>query len=202
MIVRSICLAGWVLAAGLVGCSSGPGRTGSSEAIPNTPVSIPPDEARALARVFSFIDSNKLIIAQMRLRELQEETTSDVTRTVIDLALAEIHFRQREDSQARELAGRHVNSRYDELAADANFLMGKIDLRSWKLEEARRSFERTRRIAKDGVLKAREARAKEYLDFTDALILFEQGHYREAKQMIRAVTAPELKSVSQAAGLN
>jgi hypothetical protein len=161
-------------------------------------ITVPPDDARDLARVYSLIDENKLVIAEMRLKELREGVSSDVTRTLIDMALAEVSFRRKENSSAASIAGRYSNCPYDEVSSDAHFLLGRIELQAWHLDVAHREFETARKIARQGGLNLREERAKEYLRFTDALVMFNSGNYAEAKEAFRSLRDPELRKVSTA----
>lgn len=161
-------------------------------------VTVPPEDARDLARVYSLIDEGKLVIAEMRLKELREGVGSDVTRTLVELCLAEIHFRRKDNGQAMAIASRYFNSPYDEVAADAHFLAGKIELQAWRLDVAHRELEAARKVARQGGLSLREERCKEYLRFCDALVMFDSGSYSEAREALKSLTDPELKKVGDA----
>jgi hypothetical protein len=152
------------------------------------------DDARDLARAYTAIAENKLVIAEMRLKQLHEDTSSDVARSLAEIGIAEVEFRRRSLAKAREIASRHQQSTYREVAADAHFLIGKIELDAWNLQAAHRAFETYRRISRDAGLGLREGRATEYLRFTEALIMLDSGRYREAKEVFRSITAPELQS--------
>jgi len=158
-------------------------------------VVVPEDDAEDLARAYRLIKDGKYVIAEMRLRELQEGAGAEVTRALADIAFAEIMYQRGIHDRARALCARQVMSPYDEIAADAHMILGKVDLTEWSLASARKHFDDARRISRDVQLVKREEKAREFVRFAEALIMFDTGAYNEAKEVLTSFTDPEMQAI-------
>lgn len=150
-------------------------------------VSVPPEDAQELARAWRFIRGNKLVIAQMRLEELQEGASAQITRALASVATAEVLYRKKLYGEARAVCARHLKSPFPEVASDAYFITGKCELAEWRLKEARGHFDDARRIARNAGLSLREEKAREYIRFAEALIMIETGAYSEAREVLQSL---------------
>ncbi len=155
--------------------------------------SIPSKDARALGRIYTLIEENRLVLAEMRIRELQGETSSEVTRPFLDVALAEIHYRRKAPARAKEIAARLQSFTLHEVSADAHFILGKVELDAWNLDGAKAEFDACRKLAREGQLPKRAERATEYIRLTEGLILLRSGRYAEARELFKSVNAAELQ---------
>jgi hypothetical protein len=158
-------------------------------------VVVPNDDAEDLARAYRLIKDGKYVIAEMRLRELQEGAGAEITRALADIAFAEIMYQRGIHDRARVLCAKNLMSPYDEIAADAHMILGKIDLLDWSLASARKHFDDARRISRDVQLVKREEKAREFVRFTEALIMFDTGAYNEAKEVLTSFTDPDMMAI-------
>lgn len=159
------------------------------------PVRVPGYDAVQLARCYRLIEEGKLTSADLAARDVREGATAEVSRTLAELCLAEIHYRKKSYDAARELAQRHLASGFAEAAADAHFIAGKIALAQGDYEEARRRFDQCRKISRDAGLALREARVKEYISFTEGLMMIDKGSFAEGREILQSVNDPELRVI-------
>lgn len=183
------------LGAALLLASSACAPTQEDKARLSKTVVVPADDAEDLARVYRLIQDGKFVIAEMRLRELQEGAGAEITRALADIAFAEILYQRGIYDRARVLCAKHLMSPYDEIAADAHMILGKVDLLDWSLASARRHFDDARRISRDVQLVKREAKAREFVRFAEALIMLDTGAYNEAKEVLTSFTDPEMQAI-------
>lgn len=183
------------LGAMLLVIASGCAQTKDDKARLSKIVVVPNDDVEDLARIYRLIKDGKYVIAEMRLRELQEGAAAEITRALADIAFAEIMYQRGIHDRARVLCAKNLMSPYDEIAADAHIILGKIDLLDWNLVSARKHFDDARRISRDVGLVKREARAREFVRFAEALIMFDTGAYNEAKEVLTSFTDPEMQAI-------